>query len=197
MPLQLALQVPNENNIELDDAADYRLTTNDLHHGAGTFYVSQDASTEIRRGNQRHFSQRKVFDDVQLVDHDRVDAFKHTFEYLSFWAKNGVVFYKFQFCQGVAQFGGLQIIPPEETPSESILNAIINFSILKNIPDVRFWFGLVNQVTWVYSLSPIMSPFQDLVKQDSHFAWNQNFDYTFRQSTEIIVVGSVKKKGAL
>ena len=94
---------------------------------------------------------------------------------------------KFQFCQDMVQFGGLQITPSEVTPSKPMLEAILNFPIPKTLTDARSWFGLVNQVAWAYSLGPVMLPFRDLVKRDSHFAWDQGLKAAFQHSKQVIV----------
>ena len=110
----------------------------------------------------------KVVDDTLLYDKTIKDAFYHTLDYLSLCETNGIVINKdkFQFCQDVVQFGGLQITPTGVTPSNNLLNAISSFPSPKNITDARSWFGLVNQVAWAYSLSPIMLPFREVVKKN-------------------------------
>ena len=48
-------------------------------------------------------------------------------------------------------------------------------------------FGMVNQVAWEYSLSPIMLPFQDLIKPNTKFYWDYTLDDLFNSSKEIII----------
>ena len=55
-------------------------------------------------------------------------------------------------------------MPSGVTPTDSMLEAILNFQIVRTLTDVRSWFGLVNQVAWGYSLDPVMLSFCDLVK---------------------------------
>ena len=78
------------------------------------------------------------------------------------------------------------------TPCDNLLNAISSFPTPKNITNARSWFGLVNQLAWAYSLSPIMLPFWDLIKKNTHFVWNEKLKKAFQQSKQIIV-GLVKK----
>ena len=101
-----------------------------------------------------------MVDDTLLYDTDIKEAFYHTFDFLTRCAQNGIVLSKdkFQFCKDTVQFGGLQITSLGVSPSESMLNAILNFPVPKTITDARSWFSLVNQLAWVYSLSPIMLP---------------------------------------
>ena len=85
------------------------------------------------------------------------------------------------------EFGGLQISPTSVSPSQHMLDAIQNFPVPKTITDARSWFGLINQVAWAYSLSPIMLPFRDLVKKNSNFTWDETIDEAFSQSKQVIV----------
>ena len=130
----------------------------------------------------------KLVDDTLLYDTDIKEAFYHTFDFLTTCAQNGIVLSqdKFQFCKDTVQFGRLQITSSGVSPSESMLNAILNFPVPKTT-DARFWFGLVNQLAWAYSLSPIMLPFWVLVKKSSRFSWNQTLEKAFQESKQVIV----------
>ena len=136
----------------------------------------------------------KIVNDTLLFDKNIEDTIYHTLDYLLLCEKNGIVLNreKFQFCQDVVQFGGLQITSSGVTPCDNLLNAISNFLTPKNITDARSWFGLVNQVAWAYSLSPIMLPFWDLIKKNTHFVWNESLEKAFQQS-KLIIVSLVKK----
>ena len=122
-------------------------------------------------------------------------AFLHTFDFLLHCAKDEIVLNreKFQFCEDAVQFGGLQITPSGITSSESMLEPILSFPIPRTLTDARSWFGLVNQVTWAYSLGPVMLPFRDLVRQDSHFVWDKSLKDAFEHSKKVIV--DLVKKG--
>ena len=76
----------------------------------------------------------KVVDDTLLYDKTIKDAFYYTLDYLSLCETNGIVINKdkFQFCQDVVQFGGLQITPTGVTHSHNLLNAISSFASPKN-----------------------------------------------------------------
>ena len=120
----------------------------------------------------------RIVDDTLLFDKNIEDAFYHTLDYLLLCEKNRIILNreKFQFCQDVVQFGDLQIISSGGTPCENLLNAISSFLTPKNITDAGSWFGLVNQVAWAYSLSPIILPFRVLVKKNTHFVWNESLE---------------------
>ena len=131
----------------------------------------------------------KIVDDTLLYDSSIERAFYHTFDFLLQCARNKVVLNtdKFQFCQDVVEFGGLQITWFGVTPSESIIQTILDFPVPKTITNARSWFGLVNQVALAYSLGPVMLSFQDLVKQNSKFAWNQSLEDAFKDSKRVII----------
>ena len=73
-------------------------------------------------------------------------------------------------------------MPSGVTPSESMLEEILNLPIPKILTDAKSWYGQVNQVAWVSSLGSVMLSFHNLIKQDSHFAWNQSFEAAFQHS---------------
>ena len=116
-------------------------TSHDLHHRMGSFHVSQNAPrvcsfgwrlyTKVRWDNKDIPRKIKVVDDTLLYDKTIKDAFYHTLDYLSLCEANGIVINKdkFQFCQDVVQFGGLQITSTGVTPSNDLLNA--NFQLPK------------------------------------------------------------------
>ena len=51
----------------------------------------------------------------------------------------------------------------------------------------RSWFGLVNQLAWAYSISPIMQPFRYLVKTNTKFIWNNTLHKLFAESKALII----------
>ena len=51
----------------------------------------------------------------------------------------------------------------------------------------RSWFGLINQVTWAYFISPFMEPFHDLPKPNAKFHWDNNLNHIFVQSKELLI----------
>ena len=120
----------------------------------------------------------KIVDDTLLYDYSIEDAFFHTWDYLTTCAENGIVISeeKVKFCRDTADFAGLTLSLQGISPSNNILSAINDFPIPTNITGARSWFGLVNQVDWAYSVSPIMQPFRELVKVNSKFTWDDNLD---------------------
>ena len=92
----------------------------------------------------------KIVDDVLLYDKGIEEAFYHVFDYLYLCGENGITIHpgKFKFAQSQVDFVGYSIGWDDYNPSDVMLSAIRNFPMPDNpsIPDIRSWFGLVNQV---------------------------------------------------
>ena len=103
----------------------------------------------------------KIVDNTLLYDTNIENAFFHVWDYLTLCAKNDIVINesKFQFCKDTVAFAGLKVTPSGVSPTDTILNAIQNFPQPSDITGARSWFGLINQVSCAYSISPIMQPF--------------------------------------
>ena len=121
------------------------LTTYNLHQGVGTFYVSQDTPrilnfwqclhTEIQWRNQRNCFQNKnhrLCSTLQPQHRGYIQS--HIWATINHRKKNGFVLNKdkLQFCQDAIPFWSHQITSSGMTPSESMQNPVINFSIPKN-----------------------------------------------------------------
>ena len=205
-PFQLAMQVPPNTKKTVLDAVDgYHSVILDEESQPLTTFITEWGRFKYLRIPQCYlasgyaYTRRyevikdiarkiKLVDDTLLYDTIK-ESFYHTFDFLTRCGQNGIVLSKekFQFCKDIVQFGGLQITSSGVSPSESILNAILNFPVPKIITDARSWFGLVNQLAWAYILSPIMPPFRDLVKKISRFSWNQTLEKKFQESKQVIV----------
>ena len=135
---------------------------------------------EIIKGVPRKI---KIVDDTLLYDTSIEESLFHTWDYLALCAQNGIRINesKFQFCRDAVIFAGLKLTQTGITPSESVLSAITDFPVPKDITGARSWFGLENQVAWAYAISPIMQRFRDLVKHNTTFHWNQTLDTSSRR----------------
>jgi len=71
-----------------------------------------------------------------------------------------------KFTFGAVDLAGFEITPDSVRPSKKIIQSIIEFPTPKNLTDVRSWFGLVNQVTYTFSMTSLMEPFRSLETQD-------------------------------
>ena len=154
------------------------------------FFAAGDAYTH-RTDNITQNAERnlKIVDDSLLYDHSIEESFYHTCDYRSLCASNGMVanVKKFQFCQDTVEFAGLSITPSGVVPSEKILCAICNFPSPKYLTDARSWFGLVNQVAWAYSTSPMMALLRDLIKPNHKFYWDNTLEQVFQDSKNTLI----------
>jgi len=87
----------------------------------------------------------------------------------------------------VVEFAGFEITLNDVRPCRRYLQAIMNFPTPKDITDVRSWFGLVNQVSYAFSMAERMLPFRDLLKPDTPFQWNEHLQTLFEESKAQIV----------
>ena len=72
-------------------------------------------------------------------------------------------------------------------PSPKYSDAILNFPVPRNIHDIRSWFGLVNQVSYAFSMAERMLPFRTLLKTGQQFRWDTELQDIFDESKEHIV----------
>ena len=126
----------------------------------------------------------KIIDDTLIHDNSIEKSFYHTWDVLTIFANNGITanLKKFQFCQDTVEFAGFNITPTGVAPSDKILEAIRDFPSPKDLTGARSWFGLVNQIAWAYSMTPIMAPFRDLIKPNRTFFWDETLERIFQSS---------------
>ena len=80
-----------------------------------------------------------------------------------------------------------------ETGSVSIpvrntyLRTIRDFPQPKNITDIRSWFGVVNQVSYAFSMADRMLPFRKQLKSGTPFHWDTQLESLFQESKDIII----------
>ena len=131
----------------------------------------------------------KIVDDGLLYSTGIEQSFWDTWDFLTLCAENGVTINidKIQFCQDEVEFAGLNVNNEGITPSKSILAAISDFPTPTDLTSARSWFGLVNQVSWAYSISPLMEPFRDLIKPNRTFFWNKQLTDLFEASKQEIL----------
>ena len=156
--------------------------------GAGDAYVSRydDIIKDVP-------NKVKIVDDACLFSDSIEQSFWDTWDYLTLCAENGIVASeeKFQFCQEEVDFAGLRVTDNGILPSESILSSIANFPVPHNLERARAWFGLVNQVAWAYSISPVMEPFRELIKPHNNFHWTPQLNKLF-EASKLEIVAKVK-----
>ncbi len=81
---------------------------------------------------------------------------------------------------------GFDITPTTVKSCQKYVRAISDFPTPKNLMDVRSWFGLVNQVSYAFSMTAAMTPFRELLKPTQKFEWTASHDAAFRESKRVI-----------
>ena len=103
--------------------------------------------------------------------------------------KNGIIANseKFEFAEDIVEFAGFEITSDSVQPCAKYLRAIREFPPPKNITDVRAWFGVINQVSYAFSMTDYMYPFRELLKPSTPFVWNDDLNEIFEKSKLKIV----------
>lgn len=95
--------------------------------------------------------------------------------------------WQFLFAQDTVDFAGFQISPSSVRPCRKYFNANMDFPTPQNITDVRSWFGLVNQVSYAFSMAEKMIPFRQLLKHNAPFEWTSELENLFQISIKAII----------
>ncbi|XP_066931785.1 uncharacterized protein [Clytia hemisphaerica] len=137
----------------------------------------------------------KVIDDALLWSEDLEASFyHHSCKWLDICGKNGIIQNpsKFKFGENIVEFAGFEITLDSVRPAPSMLRAITDFPTPKNITDVRSWFGLINQVSYAFSMTETMLPFRELLKPKTPFCWTDELQHAFEQS-KLHIVSEIEK----
>ena len=140
----------------------------------------------------KHIS--KCVDDVCLWGDSLEEAFLRTCQYLTHSNNNGIIFNpeKFMLGKEEIEFVGFQLTKDGIKPTEETLQAIREFPAPTDITGVRSFFGLVQQVSYAFSLTAVMAPFRDLLKSKATFYWDEALQMVFEQAKEMIVREIIK-----
>ena len=137
-----------------------------------------------------HITQKtKCIDDSLLWAESIEESFTNAVEWLDICGKNGITLNpeKFEFAQDIVNFAGFEITKTNVRPCKKYTEAIRNFPTPQNITDIRSWFGIINQVSYAFSMTDRMLPFRKLLKPGTPFTWDSNLDKLFEESKEVIV----------
>ena len=131
----------------------------------------------------------KCIDDTLLWSNNLEESFFQACNWLDICGRNGITLNpeKFVFGQETVEFAGFEITADSVRPCRKFLDAIIDFPQPKNITDIRSWFGLINQVSYAFSMTDRMLPFRDFLKPGTPFHWNENLDELLAESKQVIV----------
>ena len=94
---------------------------------------------------------------------------------------------KFVFCEDEVEFAGFRISLNNVSPCQRYLQAIKDFPTPKNTTDVRSWFGLLNQVSYAFSMAKRLQPLQQLLKPEQKFEWSDPINNLFEESKDVII----------
>lgn len=131
----------------------------------------------------------KCVDDTLLWADTIEGSFFQAVEWLDVCGRNGIILNpeKFVFSAPTVDFAGFTITMTDVRPCSRYLEAIHDFPQPRNITDVRSWFGLVNQVSYAFSMAERMQPFRRLLQNGVRFEWTPELEAAFRESKDVIV----------
>ena len=135
---------------------------------SGDTYTARYDSLVAHVGNKT-----KCIDDALLWSETIEEAFHRAVEWLQICATNGITLNprKFHFAEDEVEFAGFIITPTGVRPADKFTAAVKEFPTPKCITDIRAWFGLVNQVSYAFSMTAAMMPFRHLLKISTPFLW--------------------------
>ena len=93
---------------------------------------------------------------------------------------------KFRFAKDEVEFAGFEITPTTVKLCRKYVRAISEFPTPRNLTDVRSWFGLVNQVSYTFSMTATMAPFRELLQPSRQFEWTTAHAEAFAHSKRVI-----------
>ena len=131
----------------------------------------------------------KCIDDTLLWSDNLDDSFFQACKWLDICGRHGITINpeKFVFGQDIVEFAGFQITSDSVQPCNRFLRDIMEFPVPRNITDIRSWFGLVNQVSYAFSMTDRMLPLRSLLKPGTSFEWDDTKTQLFEESKGIIV----------
>ena len=78
------------------------------------------------------------------------------------------------------EFAGFPVTMDSVRPCTKNLSAIKDFPTPRNLTDIHSWFGLVNQVSYAFSMAGRMIPFRQLLKSGNVFSWDPSLEDAFQ-----------------
>ena len=176
---------------------DHHLTTFITPWGRYRYCTAPQGYLASGDGYTRHYDEvladipqkTKCIDDTLLWSNSIEESFWQAVNWLDVCGHNGIILHKdkFVFASDTVEFAGFQIGPDSVSPCPQYLKAILDFPTPKNITDARSWFGLLNQVSYAFSMATHMQPFRQLLKPGTRFVWNDHLNSLFKESKRAIV----------
>ena len=129
----------------------------------------------------------KCVDKTLLWSDTTEGSYFQAVQWLDICGRNGIVLNpeKFVFGASTVDFAGFTITMTDVRPCSRYLEAIRDFPEPLNITDVRSWFGLVNQVTYAFSMAERIHPFRKLLKNGERYTWSPELEDIFSESKDV------------
>ena len=114
-------------------------------------------------------NKQTIVDDTAIWSDNVEQNFYDVVNLLETGHKAGLVFNsdKFQFAQEMVHFAGLEVLMDGVRPVRKFLESIHSFTRQETISEARAFFGMINQVSYSFSMSLVMELFRHLLKPDS------------------------------
>lgn len=143
----------------------------------------------LASGNLSHNHFTKCVDDTLLWADTVEESFWQAIEWLELTGSSGIVLNpdKFVFAKDTVEFAGFQIDATSVKPCNRYVRAIREFPTPRSITDVRAWFGVINQVSYAFSMAEKMAPYRELLKPGTPFRWDEQLDALFAETKEVII----------
>jgi hypothetical protein len=207
-PFQQARSVPHNKKKTVFDAwngyhsiplheDDYHLTTFITPWGRYRYRVAPQGYIASGDGYTRRYDEivadiqnkTKCVDDAIIWDDSIEESFWSAVKWLQICGTNGVTLNppKFVFAADEVEFAGFEITLTDVRPCKKYLQTIIDFPTPKNRTDIRSWFGLVNQVSYAFSMTKRMEPFRKYLKPGVPFVWDDEMNSIFEESKQVII----------
>ena len=96
-----------------------------------------------------------------IWDNTVEENFASVCKLLYIYGKAGLVMNldRFQFAQETVTFAGMEITKNAIRPAGEYLDAIRNFPVPKNISLLRSFYGMINQINYLFTMHEHMEPF--------------------------------------
>ena len=207
-PFHQARSVPHNKNKTVFDAwngyhsvplheDDYHLTTFITPWGRYRYRVAPQGYIASGDGYTRRYDEivadisqkTKCVDDALLWADDIEESFWQSVNWLDVCGNNGITLNpnKFVFGADEVEFAGFEITLTDVRPCSKYLQTILDFPTPKNHTDIRSLFGLVNQVSYAFSMTKRMEPFRQFLKPGTPFFWDDEMDAIFNESKRVII----------
>ena len=131
----------------------------------------------------------KCVDDALLWESCTEKSIWQTINYIDLCGRKGITFNipKFVLAADNVEFAGFEVTANSVSPCHQYLQAIMDFPKPQNITDIRSWFGLLNQVSYAFSMTNKMQPFRALLQPKTVFNWTNELDQLFEESKHKII----------